>query len=120
MYREANVTIREGFDRMFLSWMYGQLRENFQVTKKKSLTGSHLELYRLVQKSGAPKGKGTVSFWKQVQSEWNQVHPEAEYTIWKGAKIAYDRLEQRLRNPDADYYSKVESMLKAKTWDVIG
>jgi hypothetical protein len=50
----------------------------------------------MVQRRGSPtKGKGTVSFWKSVMAEWNELYP-GSYGHWKGVKIAYDRVTEKL------------------------
>ncbi len=102
-YREATVKIREGFNLTYLRWMYERIRQQLRLTKKKGFSANHLRLYRLVQqKGGAPKGKGTVTFWCSVMDEWNKSYPESKKS-WKGVKIAYERTVSKLMaNPPED------------------
>jgi len=54
-----------------------------------------LELYQLVKgRGGAVKGKGSVAFWELINKDWHN----DECATWKGAKLAYQRLEKRLSN----------------------
>jgi hypothetical protein len=109
-YREATVTIREGFNRTCLSWMYDELRYSLQLTKKKSLSSSHLELYRLVQKNGgAPKGKGSVVFWSSIMNDWNKFPKRNKYKTWKGVKICYERVISKLRPDHIGWLQKEEA-----------
>jgi hypothetical protein len=39
---------------------------------------------------------GKVAFWKQITEEWNRRHPEAKYSTWKGASIAYGRVVKNM------------------------
>ncbi len=96
-YREATVKIREGFDLTYLRWMYKRLRSEMGLGKKKGLTVKHLQLYRLVKQKGEiPRGKGTVAFWRSVLETWNKSNTENKYEGWKGVKIAYERINNKL------------------------
>ena len=109
-YSEAEITIREGFNLAWMRWLYKVLREDMHLTKKKVLNTNHLQLYRLIQnKGGAPKGKGTVVFWKSVMDEWNTSHPKNKYQTWKGVKINYERAISKLRANYIGWLQKEEA-----------
>ena len=80
------------------------------LAKGKRLNTNHLQLCRLVQnKGGAPKGKGTLAFWKSVMDEWNTPHPKNEYKTWKGVKIYYERIISKLRPDHIGWLQKEEA-----------
>jgi hypothetical protein len=101
-YREAEVKIREGFNLTYLQWLYEVLRKDLQLSRKKPLNVNHLQLYRLIKQKGkVPTGKGTVKYWENIMYSWNFIHPQNQYRTWKGIKIAYERLLEKL-NADAE------------------
>jgi hypothetical protein len=101
-YREAEVKIREGFNLTYLQWLYKVLRKDLQLSRKKPLNINHLQLYRLIKQKGkVPIGKGTVIYWENIMHSWNSSHPKNKYRTWKGVKIAYERLLEKL-NADTD------------------
>ncbi len=109
-YREAEITIREGFNLTWLRWLYKILREEMHLTKKKGLNANHLQLYGLVKnKGGAPKGKGTVDFWRSVMDEWNTTHPKNKYKTWKGVKINYERTISKIKVNHIGWLQKGEA-----------
>jgi hypothetical protein len=96
-YREAEVKIREGFNLTYLQWLYEVLREDLQLSRKKPLNINHLQLYRLIKQKGkVPTGKGTVKYWENIMRDWNSSHPKSQYNTWKGVRIAYERLLEKL------------------------
>lgn len=95
MKTELTVKIRRqiGWD----EWkkLYNEIRDYFKVSKGKKLNKMHLQLYEIVRKRGSiPKGKGTKAFWESVNQDWH--NPKCK--TWKGAKLAYQRLESKLSN----------------------
>jgi len=74
-----------------------QTYRHTQPRKAKALSGVHWAIYRLVKERGGPvSGKGSVQFWKSVMEQWNTLHSEKRYSHWKGIKIAYERIIERL------------------------
>jgi len=109
-YRQAEITIREGFNLTWLRWLYKVLREDMHLAKKKELNANHLQLYRLVQnKGGAPKGKGTLDFWKSAMDEWNIYHPKNKYKTWKGIKMGYERIMSKVMPDHIGWLQKEEA-----------
>jgi len=97
--RFVTVQIRGELTFDELRRLYQQIRQDLGVKRSKALNDTHLELYRLVKKRGGPvKGKGSVTFWKQVMEDWNKEHEGDQYKIWKSAKRAYDLLWNKLRS----------------------
>lgn len=97
--RFVTVQIRGELSLDELRHLYQQIRQDLGVKRSKALNDTHLELYQLVKKRGGPvKGKGSVTFWKQVMEDWNKKHEGDPYKIWKSAKRAYDLLWDKLRS----------------------
>ena len=95
--RFATITIRSDVTFEELRSAYRSIRRELGITRSKSHTTEHLQLYQIVRERGSiPSGKGTVAFWKSVMQEWNKRYPKAKYTTWKGVKVAYDRLCKKM------------------------
>jgi hypothetical protein len=95
--RQLDITINTELSFNELLALYNSVRRFLGVTKNKTLSSKHLELYQIVQRHGSPpKRKGTVSFWNSVKDEWNNANPSDQYGSWKAVKIAYDRIIQKL------------------------
>lgn len=94
--------------------VYNTVKEALGVKKGKRLNQRHLGLYTMVlERGGAPRGKGTVEFWQALLEEWNDRH-EGMYQEWRCIKRAYDRLYKKL---NAQYQIKEahhERLNKAK------
>jgi len=94
------VAIRVNTELSFedLTEIYNIVKETLGVKRGKRLNQRHLEIYTMVQEQGgAPKGRGTVAFWKLLQEQWNKRHNNGdEYTTWKGIKRAYELIYERL------------------------
>jgi len=97
--RHLNITINTELSFNELLALYKSIKGFLGVTKSKTLSNKHLELYQIVQRHGSPpKGKGTVSFWNLVKNEWNTANPSDQYRSWKAVKIAYDRIIEKLNS----------------------
>ena len=73
------------------------------LTRVKEFNEQHLTLYRMVQqRGGAPKGKGTVSFWEGILKEWNDSFERSKsldrhtFSHWQSIKITYERIRTKL------------------------
>jgi len=78
--------------------IYQTLKQRLETKSSRTYSAKHLELYQMVQRRGGePQRKGTVAFWESIQKEWNEKHPDEQYTTWKGPKVTYDRLCEKLR-----------------------
>jgi hypothetical protein len=72
--------------------LYQDIRQELRIKRTKAFSEKHLELYRMVRRNGeSPRKKRIVAFWKSKMEEWNEKHPNEQYTTWKGLKIAYER-----------------------------
>ena len=98
--RHLNITINSELSFNELLALYKSVRGFLGVTKSKTLSNKHLELYQIVQRHGSPpKGKGSVAFWNSVKEEWNEKHQGDDiYKSWKGIKIAYERIIKKLKS----------------------
>lgn len=95
--RFARVTIRSDVTFEGLRSAYRSIRRELGITRSKSHTTKHLQLYQMVKRRDSiPSGKGTVAFWESLRHEWNRRYPKAKYTTWKGVKAAYDRLCRKM------------------------
>ena len=95
--RFATVTIRSDVTFEELRSAYRSIRRELGITRSKSHTTKHLQLYQIVRERGnVPRGKGTVAFWESVRHEWNERYAKPKYTTWKGVKAAYDRLYRKM------------------------
>lgn len=95
--RFARVTIRGDLTFEELRSLYRSIRRELGTKRSKRPTTKHLQLYQMVRKRGGiPSRKGTVTFWKSVMREWNNLHPQDKYKTWKGVKLAYDRIIAQL------------------------
>jgi len=95
--RFARVTIRSDLTFEDLRSAYRSIRRELGITRSKSHTTKHLQLYQMIRGRGRiPSRKGTVTFWKSVMGEWNNLHPQDKYKTWKGVKLAYDRIIAQL------------------------
>lgn len=94
---DVRINTELGFDDLLR--IYSSIKRYLGVKRGKKLNEGHFDLHRMVQRrGGAPKGKGTVAFWNSVKGEWNEKHPSDAYETWKGVKITYDRINNRLKN----------------------
>ena len=92
-YVDIRVNTELSFDDLLE--LYHTVKEALGVKRGKMLNEKHLELYRLVMsRGGAVKGKGSAAFWELINKDWHN----DECATWKGAKLAYQRLEKRLSN----------------------
>ncbi len=90
-----------------LQEVYRHIREQLKVKKTKPLNVNHLALYKMVQEKGGQPRKGTVKFWESVREELNKRRrPNQRYDTWKGVKITYDRIIDKL---ETAYAGKGES-----------
>lgn len=96
--RYATITLRNDVTFKELYLTYRKIRSELGTKRMKAFNQKHLELYLLVrnisQSHNRPQKE--VAFWKAVQEEWNGKHPKDKYTTWKGVKIAYKRLVEKL------------------------
>lgn len=95
--RFVSVDIRGEMNFEELHGVYQEIRQGLEIKRTKAFNEKHLEIYKLVQKMGGPpKRKGVVKFWNMLREEWNKKHIDDPYETWKGLKIAYERLYNKL------------------------
>ena len=96
--RYATITFRNEITFKELYSAYRNIRSELGTKRMKAFNQKHLELYLLVSNisQSHTRPQKEVAFWKAVQEEWNGKHPKDKYTTWKGVKIAYKRLVEKL------------------------
>lgn len=95
--RYARVTVRGDLTFEDLRSLYRNIRRELGIKRSKGPTKKHLQLYEMVKRRGSiPHKKGTVTFWRSVMKEWNNLHRQDKYKTWKGVKLAYDRIIAQL------------------------
>ncbi len=97
LHQQATIIVKGRTNYQDFVAIYSKIREGMRLTKKKELNINHLKLYRMVKrKGGAPRGKGTVRFWKAIQREWNDMHLETQLKHWKSFQMTYNRMLGKL------------------------
>lgn len=97
--RFAIVTIRDELTFEDLRSLCRSIRRELGIEGSRSPTPKHLALYEMVKEKGTIlSGKGTVASWKSLKDEWNKNYPGQQYKEWRCAKIAYDRLCQKMND----------------------
>jgi len=93
--RVAKVEIRDALSFDEFRSLRNVIRSKLGVSRMKPFSERDLKLFRIVRDSWGPvRGKGAVAYWKSV----NQALDSDACQTWKGARLAYDRLEKKLIN----------------------
>jgi hypothetical protein len=78
--------------------MFRQVRRELNLARIKGMTDEDLQFLQLVDSLGIPPtGRGSGTYWAQVQRAWNRHHPEERYETPDGLRMQYDRLQRKLK-----------------------
>ncbi len=101
MRRSATINILQphAITLPVLAHAYLVLRKELGLAKKKTMTGRHERLLRLIEKHGGVPRRGQTEFWQGVQRTWNKAVPKGErpYETWRGPLMAYRRIQKAFK-----------------------
>lgn len=94
-----NIPVPHAVTLKMLAETFRRVREGLGLSRKKTASEWHVRLVRLVETRGGVPQHDKTAFWEDIRRQWNKAVPKGKrrYTTWMGPKMAYDRIQARLK-----------------------